>query len=138
MSETADIVIFGGGAGGLAFAWAVAEPGLKVVLLERGQRVDQRCSPSLDPYWELAMQTSFNANPNLRAGPADHPVDDSGTPIKSAFFNALGGSTVRWGAHFPRFRPSDFRTHSLDGVGQDWPLSYLDFEPWYDINCHLP
>ena len=137
MNETADIVIVGGGAGGLAFAWGVAEQGLKVVLLERGKTVDQRASPSLSPDWELALQTSYNANPNLRAGPADYPVDDRETPIKPAFFNALGGSTIRWGAHFPRFRPSDFKPRSLDGLGQDWPLSYSDLEPWYDINDQM-
>nr|MDJ1018444.1 NAD(P)-binding protein [Paracoccaceae bacterium] len=112
MSETAEIVIVGGGAGGLAFAWSVADPGLKVVVLERGEPVDQRSAPTLDADWELALQTRFNANPNIRGGTADHPVDDSGSPIKPAFFNALGGSTVRWGAHFPRFRPSDFRTRT--------------------------
>lgn len=137
MNETADIVIVGGGAGGLAFAWAVAEPGLKVVVLERGGHVDQRHGPSLDSDWELALQTSFNANPNLRAGPADYPVDDSASPIRPAFFNALGGSTIRWGAHFPRFRPSDFKPRTLDGVGQDWPLSYGDLEYWYDLNDRM-
>ena len=137
MSDTADIAIVGGGAGGLAFAWAVAARGLNVVLLERGHAVDQRHAPTLADDWELALQTTYNANPNLRAGPADHPVDDADSPIKPAFFNALGGSTIRWGAHFPRFRPSDFRTRTLDAVGQDWPLSYDDLVPWYDLNDRM-
>lgn len=137
MTETADIAIVGGGAGGLAFAWAVAARGLKVVLLERGQAVDQLRAPTLDADWELALQTTYNANPNLRAGPADYPVDDANSPIKPAFFNALGGSTIRWGAHFPRLRPSDFKARTLDGVGQDWPLSYADLEPWYDLNDQM-
>ncbi len=137
MTETADIVVVGGGAGGLAFAWAAAGDGLRVVLLERGSAVDQRRAPSLGADWELALQTAFNANPNVRAGPDDYPVDDRETPIEPAFFNALGGSTVRWGAHFPRFRPSDFRTRTLDGVGSDWPLGYRDLEPWYDLNDRM-
>lgn len=137
MTETADIVIVGAGAGGLAFAWVVADPGLKVLVLERGDYVNQRQGPTLDAGWELALQTRFNANPNLRAGPADHPVDDENTPIKPAFFNAVGGSTIRWGAHFPRFRPSDFRARSLDGVGTDWPIGYDDLEPYYDLNDRM-
>ena len=137
MSETADIAIVGGGAGGLAFAWAVATRGLKVVLLERGHAVNQRNAPTLDPNWEMALQTTHNANPNLRAGPADHPVDDTDSPIKPAFFNALGGSTIRWGAHFPRFRPSDFKARTLDGIGQDWPMSYGNLEHWYDLNDRM-
>ena len=137
MTACADIAIVGGGAGGLAFAWAVAERGLRVVLLESGDPVDPRRAPSEAADWELALQTSRNANPNLRAGPADYAVDDRRSPIRPAFFNALGGSTIRWGAHFPRFRPSDFRMRSLDGVGRDWPLTYDDLEPWYDLNDRM-
>ncbi len=134
MNETADIVIVGAGAAGAAFAWRLAGAGLKVVCIERGGWVDQRDSPSLTADWELALQTRFHGNPNIRRGAADHPVDDAGTPIKPSFFNAVGGSTIRWGAHFPRLRPSDFRVRSLDGVGVDWPVSYWDLEPYYDIN----
>jgi len=137
MTESADIAIVGAGAAGLAFAWKVAAPGLKVVVLEAGQPVDQRRAPSLDRDWELALQTRYNANPNIRQGPADYPVDDSDSDIRPAIFSAVGGSTVRWGAHFPRFRPSDFRTASLDGVGRDWPISYADLAPWYDLNDRM-
>ena len=30
--------------------------------------------------------------------------------------------------------PSDFRTRSLDGVGEDWPISYRDLEPYFYEN----
>jgi choline dehydrogenase-like flavoprotein len=135
--QSADVVIVGAGAAGLAFAWRLVQPGLRVVCLERGGPIDQRASPSLTDDWELALQTRFNANPNLRAGPADHPVDDSASAIRPAFFNAVGGSTIRWGAQFPRFRPSDFRVRSLDGVGADWPVTYDDLVPWYDLNDRM-
>ena len=39
-------------------------------------------------------------------------------------FNAVGGSTITYAAHFPRFHPSDFRVRTLDGVADDWPLDY--------------
>ena len=107
MSRTADIVIVGAGAAGAACAWRLAGCGLRVVCVERGSWVNQRRSPSLQADWELALQARFHGNPNTRRGPADHPVDDTGTPIKPSFFNAVGGSTVRWGAHFPRLRPSE-------------------------------
>ena len=31
----------------------------------------------------------------------------------------------------PRFHESDFRMRSQDGVGDDWPISYSDLEPYY-------
>ena len=52
-------------------------------------------------------------------------------------FNAVGGSTIHWSAHFPRYHPSDFRVRSLDGDGDDWPLSYDELEPFYDLNDRM-
>jgi len=137
VNETADIAIVGAGAAGLAFAWAVAAPGVRVVVLEAGGHVEQRRAPSLEPDWELALQGAYNANPNVRRGPADYPVDDTESAIRPAIFNAVGGSTIRWGAHFPRFRPSDFRRRSLDGVAGDWPVNYDDVELFYDLNDRM-
>ncbi|KMK64895.1 GMC family oxidoreductase [Puniceibacterium sp. IMCC21224] len=137
MTDIADIAIVGAGAAGLAFAWAVAAPDLRVVVLEAGSFVDQRNAPSLSPDWELALQRNYNANPNVRRGPADYPVDDGESAIKPAIFNAVGGSTIRWGAHFPRFRPSDFRRNSLDHVAADWPVTYDELEAFYDLNDQM-
>ena len=52
-------------------------------------------------------------------------------------YNAVGGSTIHWSAHFPRFHPSDFRTKTLDGVADDWPLTYDDLEPYFDTNDRI-
>ena len=52
-------------------------------------------------------------------------------------FNAVGGSTILYAAHFPRLHPSDFRVRSLDGVADDWPLDYATLEPYYDENDEI-
>ena len=139
MAEAADIVIVGAGATGLAFAWRLAnlQPNLRILLVERGDFVNQRNAASKKNDWELALQKSFHANPNIRKSAADYPVDESQTPIKPAFFNAVGGSTIRWGAHFPRFRPSDFCSFSQDDIAADWPLNYYDLAPYMDINDEM-
>lgn len=139
MAEAADIVIVGAGATGLAFAWRLAsrQPDLRILVVERGGFIDQRAAPSQSEDWELALQKRFHANPNIRKAASDYPVDESQTPIKPAFFNAVGGSTIRWGAHFPRFRPSDFRLFSTDGIAADWPLGYEDLAPYMDINDQM-
>jgi choline dehydrogenase-like flavoprotein len=49
-------------------------------------------------------------------------------------YNAVGGSTIHWSAHFPRLKPSDFRVKTLDNVADDWPLSYFDLEPYFELN----
>lgn len=51
---------------------------------------------------------------------------------KRWLFNiGFGGGSNCWWAGTPRMLPSDFRMKSLYGVGQDWPLSYADLEPYY-------
>ena len=47
-------------------------------------------------------------------------------------FNAVGGSSIYYGAQWPRLLPSDFKVGSLDGVADDWPVSYQELTPYYD------
>jgi choline dehydrogenase-like flavoprotein len=44
----------------------------------------------------------------------------------------LGGRTNHWGRISLRFGPDDFRGKTLDGLGDDWPISYDDVKPYYD------
>jgi choline dehydrogenase-like flavoprotein len=132
-----DVVIVGAGASGAAAAWRLAAAGLRVTCLEQGGWVDPDATPSLRPDWEIARQTTHHPNPNVRQGAADYPVDDSEAAIKPFLYNAVGGSTILWGAHFPRFRPSDFKVRTLDGVGADWPISYEELAPWYEENDRM-
>ncbi|MFQ5874990.1 MAG: GMC family oxidoreductase, partial [Dehalococcoidia bacterium] len=74
---------------------------------------------------------------NVRRLPQDYPVNHADSPIEPLMYNAVGGSTIIWGAHFPRFHPSDFRVRSLDGVASDWPVSYEQLEPFYDLNDRM-
>ncbi len=65
---------------------------------------------------------------------SDYPINDKNSPISIANFNGVGGSTILYSCHFPRFHPSDFKTKSLDNVGEDWPISYNDLKKYYDQN----
>ncbi|HSC09408.1 MAG TPA: GMC family oxidoreductase, partial [Rhodanobacteraceae bacterium] len=44
----------------------------------------------------------------------------------------LGGRTNHWGRISLRNGPYDFKPHSRDGLGFDWPISYDDMAPYYD------
>ena len=76
----------------------------------------------------------FNYSPNMRKLKSDYPVDDDNSPIKIANYNAVGGSTVLYSGHFPRFRESDFKTKTTDNVAFDWPINYQELEPYYNLN----
>lgn len=129
-----DVLIIGTGASGGAAAWRLSEAGFNVVCLEQGdwQRPEQY--PTAHSDWEFRGATSFAFDPNIRGLPEDYPVNDSESAIAPLMFNAVGGSTIHWTAHTPRFHPSDFRVKSLDGVADDWPISYWDLEKYFDLN----
>lgn len=132
-----DILIIGAGASGAAAAWRLASAGLSVTCLEQGHWRDHADTPTTRDDWELIRNFDDHWSPNVRGRAEDYPVNEDDTPIQPVMFNGVGGSTIKWGAQFPRFRPSDFRTRSLDGVGEDWPIDYFDLEPYYDINDRI-
>ncbi|MCC6242549.1 MAG: GMC family oxidoreductase, partial [Gemmatimonadaceae bacterium] len=43
----------------------------------------------------------------------------------------VGGLAMHWGGVSPRYSPEDFRLKSLYGVGDDWPFTYDDLDPFY-------
>ncbi len=133
-NDPADALIIGAGASGAAVAWRLAQAGMKVVCLEQGGWLDPNDYPHKRADWELQRQRDFSVDPNERKRPEDYPLDVQDTPVTPLMFNAVGGSTIHWSGHFPRFRPSDFHVETLDGVADDWPLDYWDLEPYYNQN----
>ncbi len=54
------------------------------------------------------------------------------SPGKPWIFDpSFGGSSNCWTGCTPRFMPSDFSLKTRFNVGQDWPLSYEELEPYY-------
>jgi len=135
--QIADVLIIGAGASGAAVAWKLSEEGFNVVCLEQGRWVRPENYVTGDADWELRQLTDWAFDPNVRQRPEDYPVNDKNSPISPLMFNAVGGSTIHWTAHTPRMHPSDFRVKSLDGVADDWPLTYFDLEPFYDLNDEM-
>ena len=135
--DVVDVLVIGAGAAGAAFTWSLAEAGINVMCLDQGGWVDPNAYPPVQDDWELHRQTDLNPDPNVRALPEDYPVNNTESPIAPLMYNAVGGSTIHWTAQFPRFHPSDFRVKTLDGVADDWPITYHDLEPFYDLNDRM-
>lgn len=105
---------------------------MRVVVLEQGDWPDYSQARADHPDFELTMGRYWSGNPNRRQAPADYPIDDTDSDISAVLFNAVGGGTVIYAAHWQRNMPSDFRVRTLDGVADDWPLTYEDLAPFYE------
>jgi choline dehydrogenase-like flavoprotein len=135
--ETVDVLIIGAGASGAALAWSLAETRMNILCLEQGDWMKPEDYPGTAGDWETRQLGDFSFSPNNRGRREDYPVNDSESPIAASMFNAVGGSTIMYAAHFPRFHPGDFKVRTLDGVADDWPLDYARLEPYYDLNARM-
>lgn len=94
----------------------------RVLVLERGvffpyeQRMKRVRGESIDETFR-----------NLKDG----DIEYNNTDKTWAFDPHFGGSSNCWTGCTPRFMPNDFKMKSLYGVGQDWPLTYHELEPYY-------
>jgi len=129
-----DILVVGAGASGAAVAAWLSEAGFSIVCLEQGYWQDPSKYASASPDYEFEMITNWSIDPNVRQRDEDYPINVSESPVTPVMFNGVGGSTILWSAHTPRFHPSDFRVKTLDGVADDWPLTYDELEEYYDLN----
>lgn len=129
-----DFIIVGAGAAGAAAAWRLVSKGYKVVCLDRGPRMEPSQYPSTGHDREIRKRTDFNPVIAERQNPFDYPVDDSASPIAICNFNAVGGSTILYSGHFPRFLEADFAMKTKEGMGEDWPFSYAELAPYFALN----
>jgi choline dehydrogenase-like flavoprotein len=129
---SADVLIIGAGPTGAVAAKRFLEAGMRVVVLEQGDWPDYSKARADHADFELTAGRNWSANPNRRQAAADYPISDSDSDIAAVMYNAVGGSTVLYAAHWQRNMPSDFRVRTLDGVGDDWPLTYEDLEGFYE------
>lgn len=120
--EEVDCVVIGLGAGGAPLLARLARAGLKVVALEAGPWYDPRKDFATD---EMYQNFLFWNDERLSAGkdPLAMGKNNSGTGV--------GGSTLHYTAYTPRPLPDDLHLKRDFGVGEDWPLTYDDLEPYF-------
>ncbi len=129
-----DVLIVGAGASGSVAAKHLSENGLSVVVLEQGDWMAAGDLPGIKPEYELLWSQKFSPNPNERLWSQDYPINLENSEQPVFMYNLVGGSTVFFAGVWSRPLPSDFRVRTLDGVADDWPISYEDLVPFYEAN----
>src|SRR4051812_16700756 len=120
--SSADVCIIGAGPAGAVAAGRLARDGFRVVVLEQGDWPDYRRARADRPDFESHSGTEWAWDPNQPGRDCDYPIDVSESDIDVLNYNAVGGGTVVYAAHWQRNLPSDFCVRTLDGVADDWPL----------------
>jgi choline dehydrogenase-like flavoprotein len=122
MQAKPDVIVIGSGVGGGAVARRLAENGVEVLILERGDWV-----PRESDNWSVASvfhQKKYTAH--------DSWLDADGVAFRPSIYYNVGGCTKFYGGSMIRFRERDFGelVHE-EGTSPAWPISYADIEPYY-------
>jgi choline dehydrogenase-like flavoprotein len=141
-----DVIVVGSGAAGGQTAYTLCMEGAKVLMLEAGRNyVPEQETPMFQTSGQAPLRDA--ATPDKEFGFYDATVDGGwsvpGEPYVQSTDDPrgrftwwrsrmLGGRTNHWGRISLRNGPYDFKPHTRDGLGMDWPLTYDDVAPYYD------
>lgn len=148
--ETFDAIVVGSGISGGWAAKELCEKGLKVLMIERGKRIDHPNYPgtSLDP-WQFPHRGRLTEEDrekyyiqvrhfSIHEENKHFYIDDRENPYTEEKRydwirgDILGGRSLLWGRHCYRWSDLDFEANIKDGIAVDWPIRYKDIAPWYD------
>ena len=154
-----DVVIVGAGIAGAILAKTLANAGHRVLILEAGLQagLDLNGNESylnyqsyLDRFYLANAKVPNSPYPNLKNAPSPNVLDTAQitgtTPNTNGYFvqngplsfasdyaRATGGTTLHWLGTTLRMLPNDFRLNTEYGQGVDWPISYDDLKPYYEM-----
>ena len=149
-----DAIVVGSGITGGWAAKELTEAGLKVLMIERGRRIEHQTdyATEMKMPWDMPYRgvgdralyaKDFSVqmlNRHFNEFTQNHFVNDRANPFttpEGEAFNwfrsyQLGGRSLTWGRQSYRWSDYDFDANRRDGHGTDWPIRYADVAPWYD------
>lgn len=123
------VAIVGSGIIGTSLALSLSRLGHEVTVFEKGPEYPY---PHEQPFVDSSQHDYVN--PAYRAAPDLARVVMSGGythDLGAENYMRAGGCGTAWTGLAMRINPTDFRTRSLYGFGDDWPIGYDELEPWF-------
>ena len=123
------IAIVGSGIAGATIAYLLTAQGRRVEIFERGPAYPYPHAPQFEDRFLHRYD-----NPTYRVPSDLQGLTASGTyggNIDQERHMVVGGTATHWAGIALRMVPEDFRTKTLYGFGDDWPIGYDDLEPYY-------
>lgn len=147
--EPFDAVVVGSGATGGWAAKRLTEAGWRVALLEAGPKITPRDFTEHMQSWQMPYlgqspliskrrpiqslcYACRESNQNWFVDDFENPYTQA-KPFHWIRERVLGGRSLSWARQSYRLSDLDFKAASHDGYGDDWPISYQDLAPYYEI-----
>ncbi len=132
VNDDSVVCIVGSGAGGGTLGNELAQKGIKVVILEAGERYLPQ--DYVNNEWESFTQLAWK---DMRTTSGTWRVSRDFPNLPAWIVKAVGGSTVHWAGASLRFEEHEFKVRStygnLPGANLlDWPITLADLAPYYE------
>lgn len=131
-SQVYDAVVIGSGASGGMAAWNLTRQGVRVLLLDAGDKFDRATFwTHVLPYEARERRARGENPPEFYLSEKEQPyLTPPDQPFKLVRVWGIGGKTNVWGRVSLRYGDVDFKVN--DGYGVPWPFEYRDIKPYYD------
>ncbi len=131
LNDDSIVCIVGSGAGGGTLGNELAQKGIKVVILEAGNR--NEIADFINNEWESFAQLAWT---DMRTTSGSWQVAKDFPNLPAWIVKSVGGSTVHWAGASLRFEPHEFKVRStygeLPGANLlDWPITLEELAPYY-------
>jgi len=147
--EPFDAIVVGSGATGGWAAKRLTEAGWNVAMLEAGSKITPKDFSEHTQSWQLPYlgqsplishqrpiqslcYACRESNQQWFVNDFENPYTQE-KPFHWIRQRVLGGRSLSWGRQTYRMSDLDFKAASHDGYGDDWPISYDEMVPYYEI-----
>jgi choline dehydrogenase-like flavoprotein len=128
------VIVVGSGASGGMAAWNLTRKGVRVLMLDAGDKFDRSTFWTHVQPWEARERHARGEKPpQFFLDTTEQPyLTPPEKPFELMRVWGHGGKTNVWGRVSLRYSDLDFKGPAADGWEIPWPIGYADVSPYYD------